>query len=126
MASDTLSGLLEAVKRLSPNLTKNANFAFLVEGGVALGILKSNLPWNFQIFIFVFGGVGGGGKVALVLCQFRVKWHFMALTFGTRSVQGASQYPLSGLITLLFTDYLGSFPRTALCRKKGCQAVEIR
>ena len=50
--------------------SKSANFSFLGgEGGkVGLGILKSTLTWNFQIFISRCGGGGGGGKVAK--CQF--------------------------------------------------------
>ena len=40
--SDTLSGLLEAVKHASAKLIENANFAFLVGRGV-IGILKFNL-----------------------------------------------------------------------------------
>ena len=43
---DTLSGLLEAVKRLSANLTESAKFSFEQDGGGR-------------------GGGVGGGKVAL-------------------------------------------------------------
>ena len=87
MASDTLSSLLEAVKRPS------VNFAFpgWTGGGgakVALGILKSNLTSNFQIFIS--GGGGGGAKVALVpvsgklalgIMKLNLTWNFQIFIF---------------------------------------------
>ena len=44
---------------------------------VALGILKSNLTWNFQIFISE-----GGRGAKWHLCQFGVKCHILAVTFG--------------------------------------------
>ena len=42
MASDTLSGLLEAVKRPSANLTENGNFSLGGGGG-------GGVKWYFEI-----------------------------------------------------------------------------
>ena len=55
----------ENLKSLSEDLPRNANFSFL-EGG--------RPKWH--------------------LCQVAATWHFLALTFGTRSAQVASQWSL--------------------------------
>ena len=48
MASDTLSGLLEAVKRPSANLTENANFAFLGVGAWGGGVGGRGAKWHLE------------------------------------------------------------------------------
>ena len=61
MASDTLSGLLEAVKCLSANLTENTNFAIGGGGGVKWHLEYWSPTW-LETSEFSFPEWGGGGQ----------------------------------------------------------------